>query len=155
MGADAGVAHLFTRRVAEHLRIVVGQTEGCPGEADGHGVVGVEAEKPDAGLSVRRDVGSEVQLRKVRERGDARQAAGPHAAHAERHDAEPGAAVEGVQAQGGRYERTEPFFRDGPVHKEQVVPAHGERPGTLRQGVRAVFRPAQNFTYIRHTAMLG
>jgi hypothetical protein len=66
--ADASVADLVSDDVAGHLRVEVGQAEGDASEADGYGVVGVQAEEPDAGFALGRDVGAHVQFREV-ERG--------------------------------------------------------------------------------------
>src|SRR3712207_6990548 len=72
-----------------------------------------------------------------------RQKAWPRAAHAERRDAQPGATVEGVESESGRDPGPERVLGDGPVHEEQVVPGHKERPWTSRQRIGPVLRPAQ------------
>ena len=138
------VDDLVVRGVAGHLGVEVRKVEGGAGEADGEAAVGVQGEEPDARPAFRRHVGAEVDLGEVREPGDGGQEMGPHAGHVEGHDAEPGAAVEGVDAQGGRHERPESFHVDGPVHEEQVPPAHPQRPRTGRNGVGAVLHPAKN-----------
>src|SRR5215211_6256917 len=142
--ARAPVANLVVHRTAVHLCIEVGQVEGGPGEPDGHRVAGIQGEEPDAGLAPGRYVGAQVELREAREPGYARQEARPHTGHAERRDAQPGAAVEGVEAEGGWDQRPEHTPIDGPVHEEQVVPAHKERPRARRDGVGPVLHPAQD-----------
>src|SRR5918998_5581122 len=63
--ADAPVENLAVVGAAGHLRVEVGQAEGGAGETDGHRVARVQAEEPDAGFALGRDVGAEVQLREV------------------------------------------------------------------------------------------
>src|SRR3712207_3978981 len=144
VGAQAPVAYLVSLTATGHLGVEVRQAEGGAGEADGHRACGVQREEPDAGLAPGRDVGADIQLREVREGGDARQEAWAHAAHAKRRDAQPGAAVEGVEAEGGWYETPERLLRDGPVREEEVVPAHKEQPRARGKGIWPVPRPAQD-----------
>src|SRR5215211_508412 len=133
--ADAPVVDLAVRDAAGHLGVEVRQVEGGAGEADGEAVVGVQGEKPDARPVPGRDVGAEVDLRKVREPGDGGQEMGPYARHVEGHDADPGPAFEGVDAESGRHERPEILRLDGPVHEEQVPPAHPHDPAFGRHGI--------------------
>ena len=142
--AHAPVVNLVAHDSAGHLSVQVRQVEGGAGEADGHRIAGVQREEPDARLAPGRDVGADVQLREVGEGRNARQEARPHAGHAERRDAQPRAAVEGVEMQGGRYQGSERLLMDGPVHKEQVVPTHKENPRASRPGIGPVLCPAQN-----------
>src|SRR5918999_5909223 len=69
--ADAPVTDLAVVGVAGHLSIEVGQAEGGAGETDGHRIACVQAEEPDAGLVLGRDIGADVQLWEIREPGDA------------------------------------------------------------------------------------
>jgi hypothetical protein len=90
-----------------------------------------------------------------RERGNTRQKAGTHIAHVERRDAQPSAAVEGVEVESRRDKGSESILWYRPVHKEQVVPAHKQHPRARRHGVRSVPRPAQDLSGSRSLHDLG
>jgi hypothetical protein len=97
MGTHARVVHLFAAYLAGHPGVEVGQPERGAGETDGNGVVGVEAEEPEARPALVRHVGTEVELREARQPRDSRQKAGPDALHAERHHAQPRRPLKGVE----------------------------------------------------------
>src|SRR5215217_4104787 len=136
--ADAPVVDFVVYCVAGHVGVEVGQAEGGTGEPDGQAAVGVQGEEPDAGPVLCRDVGAEVDFGEVRESGNGGQKMGPHAGHVEGHDTQPGAPVEGVDAQRGRHERPEHLRIDGPMHEEQVPPRHPHRPRAGRNRVGPV-----------------
>ncbi|MCD6054347.1 MAG: hypothetical protein K0Q96_1539 [Rubrobacteraceae bacterium] len=140
---QASVVDLVARGIAVHLGVEVRKVECGAGEADGYAAAGVEGEEPDTRPAFRRYVGAEVYLREMREPGDRGQEVGPYAGHIEGYYAEPGASFEGVDAQGRRHEGPEIFHSDGPVHEEQVPPAHPEDPRTGRDGVGTVLCPAK------------
>src|SRR3954469_2499812 len=117
MGTHAPVTHFFRRDPAEHLGVEVGQAEGSTREAYGHGIVGIEAKEPDAGLASVRDVGADVELWETRETRDCWEEPWPHALHAKRHDTQPRRPVERVELQRWRDERPQGGLRHRPVHK--------------------------------------
>src|SRR5215211_4254622 len=105
VGPGTPIIYLVARGVAVHLGVEVRQPECGAGEADGYAAVGIEGEEPDAWLAFRRHVGAQVYLGEVREAGEGGQEVGSYAGHIEGHHTEPGAAFEGVEAQGRRHER--------------------------------------------------
>src|SRR5919107_3150505 len=141
---EASVVDLIARGVAVHLGVEVRQVERSAGETDGDAATGVEGEEPDAGPAFRRHVGAEVYLGEVRESRDGGQEVGPYVGHVEWYDAEPGVAFEGVDVQSRWHEGPERVHSHGPVHEEQIPPAHPEGPRTGRNRVGTMLCPAKN-----------
>src|ERR1700727_1699456 len=85
---------------------------GCTEE-----VVGVDGEEIDAWHAVLRvaDVSTEIDLRKVARAGNGWQATQADAVHPKGDDAEPGAALEGIELHAVWNERGECSGRQGPV----------------------------------------
>src|SRR5215208_2783435 len=97
VGPRAPVAHFFAAYLAKHPGVEVGQPERGTGEAYSYGVVGVEAEEPEARPALVCHVGAEVELREARQPRDRWQEPGSDALHAEGHHTQPCRPVEGVE----------------------------------------------------------
>src|SRR6185503_15345531 len=124
--------------LAAHLGPAIIEVEEPPRRRHRHRLVGVEAEEPDAGLAAGADVSAHVELGEIRKPGQRRRGARPHAGHAERHDRDPGSAVEGLELESGRDQRPQQLRRHAPVLEEQVLPDHPHDPRRARGGVLAV-----------------
>src|SRR6185437_8245453 len=129
-----------------HVRPVVRQVEENTRGGDGEGVRGIQRKKVHAGLVCMpvADVRAQVELGELPRAGNLRE--GPHAdlVHPERNDADPGGAVEGVDHQAFRQQMRQIHGRNGPVRKQQVVPALGHDPRRLWHGPRTMFGGRQD-----------
>src|SRR5215203_6094112 len=145
VGTRAPVSYFVPTGLAGHICVEVGQRESGAREANGYRVGSVEAKEPDAGFAFGSDIGADVELREARQPRDRWQKPGSRELHAKRRNAQPRRPVKGVELQYRRYQRAQQAPRHGPVHKEQVTPAHADNPWPLRERVGAVLSLVQGF----------
>src|SRR5918911_1268495 len=91
---------------------------------DGDGAIGVEGKEPDARHTIQMNISADVQLVHAAEAGHGWQKGreGANVPHRKRDDADPGRAVESINLEAMRNVWAERFFRDAPVHEEQLAP---------------------------------
>lgn len=84
--------------------------------------VRIEAEKPDAGLSGRTDIGANIEFEKRRYQRQGRKESGADACHTKRDQANPRVSVKELEFQLRRKPRAHCFRRDRVVEKGEVEP---------------------------------
>src|SRR6202041_535625 len=80
----------------------------------------VEAKEINSRLASKGYIGAHIQLRESREAGERRQPASPNSAHAKGSDSNPALAIEGVERELCRDERSHCNRGNRPVHKQQI-----------------------------------
>ena len=125
--AMAGEIEAITRAAELHAGEMIGEIEQLASGENGGARCGVEAEEPHAGFVAGDDVGADVNLGKGRE-GGCGKSARTDVHHAERHDSDPGCAIERVGRKAGRKMRTQGFRADAVMDEGEIEPRHGDGP---------------------------
>ena len=108
-----------------HAGVNIIKVKAAPGEFDCERLIAqkrIEPHPGDACAIV--NVGTHVQLEKIREPGNARQAARVNPLHEKRHDREPALAIEGINEQSSREGLLDfPGF-PLPMQEKELLPSH-------------------------------
>ena len=110
----------------------IGQTPETAGRQHRDATGRIEAEEKHAGLAAVTHVGSHVALVERAHRRDPRQRRAAKAGHRERNEAHPRHAVEGVDLQRLRHQRTQCLRSQPPVGEQQRLPGHSDRGPAVR-----------------------
>ena len=128
-----------------HLCIHVRQVECQPGHANSDRICGIKTEEPHARFSVDRNVCPNIQFWKRGQPGNGRYKSRRHIRHPERHHRNPRLAIESIDFQPLRQQCSDVFFRETPMGKQQIMPAHahgvgskGKRPCPICAGAPGV-----------------
>ncbi len=113
-------------------REVIRQLVGPSGQPHRRAFRRVETEEPDPRLSARGHIGSDIDLCKGREPGQPGYEPRPNTGHVKRHHTNPRLPVMGVDLKRRRNQGSQKSHVDGPVHEQQIMPAHGHNPGAAR-----------------------
>src|SRR5919199_1437863 len=132
--APAGVAPPAVVAGEHHTRIVIGQVKRDARATYRQRVRRIQTEEPYAWLPLQRDVGADVELRKGRHPWQGRDVVWTEARYMKRDHPDPRRTVEGVYLQGRWDEGTDHGRLDRPVHEQEAVPLHRQRPGPRRHG---------------------